>query len=143
MANTSSASIPLALGQAERRTDGCAPGGTSRKEHLRGAFFRARRALEDMLQARHGRVVNVSSVVAERGNPGQANDAAANVGPLGFTGTIAREIARRSLTCDAVTPGVTETDMTADVNGAAPPVKGGVGAYVNPCTGGARQWPTC
>jgi 3-oxoacyl-[acyl-carrier protein] reductase len=96
-----------------------------------------------MLQAHRGRIVNVSSVVAERGNPGHANDAAAKVRPLGFTRTIAREIARRSITCDAVTPGVIETDMTADVNAAAPPVDGGVGAYVNPCTRGARQWPTC
>jgi len=96
-----------------------------------------------MLQARRGRIVNVSSVVAERGNPGQANDAAAKAGPLGFTRTVARDIARHSITCDAVTPGVIETDMTADVNGAAPPVDGGVGAYVNPCTGGAHEWPTC
>jgi 3-oxoacyl-[acyl-carrier protein] reductase len=83
--------------------------------NLNGAFFCARRALEDMLKARWGRIVNVSSVVAERGNPGQANYAAAKAGLLGFTRTIAREMARKGITCNAVTPGVIETDMTADV----------------------------
>jgi 3-oxoacyl-[acyl-carrier protein] reductase len=83
--------------------------------NLNGAFFCARRALEDMLKARWGRIVNVSSVVAERGNPGQANYAAAKAGLLGFTRTIAREMARKGITCNAVTPGVIETDMTADL----------------------------
>jgi 3-oxoacyl-[acyl-carrier protein] reductase len=83
--------------------------------NLNGAFFCARRALEDMLKARWGRIVNVSSVVAERGNPGQANYAAAKAGLLGFTRTIAREMARKGVTCNAVTPGVIETDMTTDV----------------------------
>jgi NAD(P)-dependent dehydrogenase (short-subunit alcohol dehydrogenase family) len=68
-----------------------------------------------MLKARWGRIVNVSSVVAEHGNPGQANYAAAKAGLLGFTRTIAREMARKGITCNAVTPGVIETDMTADV----------------------------
>ena len=67
-----------------------------------------------MLQARWGRIVNVSSVVAERANPGQANYAAAKAGLLGFTRTVAREMARKGITCNAVTPGVIETDMTAE-----------------------------
>jgi 3-oxoacyl-[acyl-carrier protein] reductase len=83
--------------------------------NLSGAFHCTRQALDDMLKARWGRVVNVSSVVAERGNPGQANYAAAKAGLLGFTRTIAREMARKGITCNAVTPGVIETDMTADV----------------------------
>jgi NAD(P)-dependent dehydrogenase (short-subunit alcohol dehydrogenase family) len=85
--------------------------------NLSGAFHCTRRALDDMLKARWGRIVNVSSVVAERGNPGQANYAAAKAGLLGFTKTIAREMARKGITCNAVTPGVIETDMTADVAG--------------------------
>ena len=83
--------------------------------NLSGAFHCTRHALDDMLKARWGRIVNVSSVVAERGNPGQANYAAAKAGLLGFTRTIAREMARKGITCNAVTPGVIETDMTADV----------------------------
>jgi NAD(P)-dependent dehydrogenase (short-subunit alcohol dehydrogenase family) len=83
--------------------------------NLSGAFHCTRRALDDMLKARWGRVVNVSSVVAERGNPGQSNYAAAKAGLLGFTRTLAREMGRKGITVNAVTPGVIETDMTADV----------------------------
>jgi 3-oxoacyl-(acyl-carrier-protein) reductase len=83
--------------------------------NLNGAFHCTRRALDDMLKARWGRVINVSSVVAERGNPGQANYAAAKAGLLGFTRTLAREMGRKGITVNAVTPGVIETDMTTDV----------------------------
>jgi 3-oxoacyl-[acyl-carrier protein] reductase len=83
--------------------------------NLSGAFRCTRAALSPMLRARWGRIVNVSSVVAERGNPGQANYAAAKAGMLGLTRTIAREMARKGVTCNAVTPGVIETDMTTDV----------------------------
>src|SRR5437763_324434 len=61
------------------------------------------------------RTVNVSSVVALRANPGQANYAASKAGLVGFTKVVAREMARRGITCNAVTPGVIETDMTTDV----------------------------
>ena len=83
--------------------------------NLTGAFNCTRRALRSMLPERFGRIVNLSSVVAERGNPGQANYAAAKAGLLGFTRTIAREMARKGVTCNAVTPGLIETDMTAKV----------------------------
>jgi 3-oxoacyl-[acyl-carrier protein] reductase len=83
--------------------------------NLTGAFHCTQRALRSMLPARFGRIVNLSSVVAERGNPGQANYAAAKAGLLGFTRTIAREMARKGVTCNAVTPGLIETGMTADV----------------------------
>jgi 3-oxoacyl-[acyl-carrier protein] reductase len=83
--------------------------------NLSGAFHCTRSALSPMLRARWGRIVNVSSVVAERANPGQANYAAAKAGLLGFTRTVAREMARKGVTCNAVTPGVIETDMTTDV----------------------------
>jgi NAD(P)-dependent dehydrogenase (short-subunit alcohol dehydrogenase family) len=83
--------------------------------NLSGAFHCTRAALNSMLRARWGRIVNVSSVVAERGNPGQANYAAAKAGMLGLTRTIAREMARKGVTCNAVTPGVIDTDMTTDV----------------------------
>jgi 3-oxoacyl-[acyl-carrier protein] reductase len=83
--------------------------------NLNGAFHCTRRALDDMLKARFGRIVNVSSIVAVHGNPGQANYAAAKAGLLGFTRTIAREMARKGITCNAVAPGVIETDMTEGV----------------------------
>jgi 3-oxoacyl-[acyl-carrier protein] reductase len=83
--------------------------------NLTGAFHCTRSALNDMLGARWGRIVNVSSVVAERANAGQANYVAAKAGLLGFTRTVAREMAKRGVTCNAITPGVIETDMTADL----------------------------
>ena len=83
--------------------------------NLSGAFHCTRRALDDMLKARWGRIVNVSSVVAERANPGQANYVAAKAGLLGFTRTLAREMGRKGITVNAVTPGVIDTDMTTDV----------------------------
>jgi NAD(P)-dependent dehydrogenase (short-subunit alcohol dehydrogenase family) len=83
--------------------------------NLDGAFYCTRRALDDMLKARWGRIVNISSVVAQRANPGQANYGAAKAGMLSLTRTIAREMARKGITCNAITPGVIETDMTTDV----------------------------
>ena len=83
--------------------------------NLNGAFHCIRQALDDMLTARWGRIVNISSVVAERANPGQSNYGAAKAGMLSLTRTIAREMARKGITCNAVTPGVIETDMTAGV----------------------------
>jgi 3-oxoacyl-[acyl-carrier protein] reductase len=83
--------------------------------NLSGAFHCTRRALGSMLKARWGRIVNVSSVAAVHANPGQANYAASKAGLLALTGTVAREMARKGITCNAVTPGVVETDMTADV----------------------------
>jgi 3-oxoacyl-[acyl-carrier protein] reductase len=65
------------------------------------------------MKARYGRIVNVSSVVGLTGNPGQANYAAAKAGLLGLTKALAREIASRSITVNAVCPGFIETDMTA------------------------------
>jgi NAD(P)-dependent dehydrogenase (short-subunit alcohol dehydrogenase family) len=85
--------------------------------NLTGAFHCTRRGLDDMLKARWGRIVNVSSVVAERANPGQGNYVAAKAGLLGFTRVVAREMARKGITCNAVTPGVIETDMTAGMDG--------------------------
>lgn len=83
--------------------------------NLTGAFHCTRQALDDMLPARWGRIVNVSSMVAERANPGQSNYVAAKAGLLGFTRTVAREMAKRGITCNAVTPGMIATDMTAEI----------------------------
>jgi 3-oxoacyl-[acyl-carrier protein] reductase len=83
--------------------------------NLDGAFNCTQRALGPMLSARWGRVVNVSSVVAERANSGQANYAAAKAGLLALTRTVAREMARKGITCNAVVPGLIDTEMTEDV----------------------------
>jgi 3-oxoacyl-[acyl-carrier protein] reductase len=85
--------------------------------NLSGAFHCTKQALDDMLRSRWGRIVNVSSIVAERANAGQANYAASKAGLLGLTRTIAREMGKRGITCNAVTPGFIDTDMTASLNG--------------------------
>jgi NAD(P)-dependent dehydrogenase (short-subunit alcohol dehydrogenase family) len=85
------------------------------RTNLTGAFNCTRRALGGMLRERWGRVVNVSSVVAEHANPGQANYVAAKLGLLGMTRTVAREMASRGITVNAVTPGLIDTEMSAEV----------------------------
>jgi 3-oxoacyl-[acyl-carrier protein] reductase len=85
--------------------------------NLNGAFHCTKRGLETMLKARWGRIVNISSVVAERANPGQANYVASKAGLLGFTRVVAREMGKRNITCNAITPGVIDTDMTAGLEG--------------------------
>jgi 3-oxoacyl-[acyl-carrier protein] reductase len=83
---------------------------------LTAAFRLTRRALKSMMRARSGRIVNISSAVALRANPGQSNYAAAKAGLIAFTKTAAVEVARRGVTINAVAPGWIETEMTADVS---------------------------
>jgi NAD(P)-dependent dehydrogenase (short-subunit alcohol dehydrogenase family) len=83
--------------------------------NLTGAFNCTKRGLEDMLKARWGRIVNVSSVSAQRANSGQANYAASKAGLLGFTRVVAKEMGKRNITANAVTPGFIATDMTAEL----------------------------
>lgn len=83
---------------------------------LSAAFRLTRRALKGMIRARTGRIINISSVVALRANPGQANYAAAKAGLIAFTKTAAVEVARRGVTINAVAPGWIETEMTAGVS---------------------------
>jgi 3-oxoacyl-[acyl-carrier protein] reductase len=83
--------------------------------NLSAAFRTTRRALRAMLRARYGRIVNVASVVGQRANPGQANYAASKGGLIAFTRTVAAEVARRSVTVNAVAPGLVETSMTEGI----------------------------
>jgi 3-oxoacyl-[acyl-carrier protein] reductase len=83
---------------------------------LTAAFRLTRRALRAMLRARTGRIVNVSSVVGLRANPGQANYAAAKAGLIALTKTAAVEVARRGITVNAVAPGWIDTEMTAGIS---------------------------
>ncbi|PYS95267.1 MAG: 3-oxoacyl-[acyl-carrier-protein] reductase [Acidobacteria bacterium] len=80
--------------------------------NLTGAFEMTRAVLPAMVKARYGRIVNVSSVVALMGNPGQANYCAAKAGLIGFTKSLAREVASRQITVNAVAPGFIDTEMT-------------------------------
>jgi NAD(P)-dependent dehydrogenase (short-subunit alcohol dehydrogenase family) len=83
--------------------------------NLTGAFNCTKRGLEDMLRARWGRIVNVSSITATRVNSGQANYAASKAGLLAYTRVVAKEMGKRNITANAVTPGFIETDMTAEL----------------------------
>jgi 3-oxoacyl-[acyl-carrier protein] reductase len=81
--------------------------------NLTGVFHCTQSALKPMLKQRSGRIVNLTSVVGITGNAGQANYAASKAGIIGFTKSVAREVASRSITVNAVAPGLIETDMTA------------------------------
>jgi 3-oxoacyl-[acyl-carrier protein] reductase len=81
--------------------------------NLTGTFLITQALLNSFLRARWGRIINISSIVGEAGQAGQANYAASKAGLLGFTKSLAREVASRSVTVNAVAPGYIETAMTA------------------------------
>jgi 3-oxoacyl-[acyl-carrier protein] reductase len=83
--------------------------------NLTATFRATRHALAPMLRARFGRVVNVASIVGPRANAGQANYAASKAGVIGFTKTVAVEVARRGVTVNAVAPGLIETALTEEI----------------------------
>lgn len=87
--------------------------------NLKGAFLCAKAAARPMMRARYGRIVNLTSVVALRGNPGQVNYCASKAGLIGMTKSLARELGSRGITVNAVAPGYIQTDMTADMPDAA------------------------
>jgi 3-oxoacyl-[acyl-carrier protein] reductase len=85
--------------------------------NLTATFRATREALAPMLRARFGRIVNVASIVGPRANAGQANYAASKAGVIGFTKTVAVEVARRGVTVNAVAPGFIETALTEEILG--------------------------
>ncbi|MEM7163995.1 MAG: 3-oxoacyl-[acyl-carrier-protein] reductase [Planctomycetota bacterium] len=84
--------------------------------NLRGTFLCARAVLRAMLKQRSGRIINITSVVGLNGNAGQANYSASKAGIIGFTKSLAREVASRSVTVNCIAPGLIDTDMTQALN---------------------------
>lgn len=80
--------------------------------NLKSAYRMSKLVLRGMMKAREGRIINITSVVATIGNPGQTNYAAAKAGMVGFTKSLAREVASRNVTVNCVAPGYIDTDMT-------------------------------
>ncbi|MGO8766176.1 MAG: 3-oxoacyl-[acyl-carrier-protein] reductase [Limisphaerales bacterium] len=84
--------------------------------NLKGAFLLTKAFFRVFAKQRAGRIINVSSVIGLIGNPGQANYAASKAGLIGFTQSVARELASRGVTVNAIAPGFIETDMTAELS---------------------------
>ena len=85
--------------------------------NLKAVFCLSKAAMRGMMKARHGRIINVTSVVGHLGNPGQANYCAAKAGVAGMTRSLARELGSRNITVNCVAPGLIATDMTKDLEG--------------------------
>ncbi|MCI8628548.1 MAG: 3-oxoacyl-[acyl-carrier-protein] reductase [Firmicutes bacterium] len=81
--------------------------------NLKGSFNITRHTINHMIKKRCGAIINISSIVGVMGNAGQANYAASKAGVIGMTKSVAREVASRGITCNAIAPGFIETDMTA------------------------------
>ena len=84
--------------------------------NLTGTFNMTKGVIRGMIKNKHGRIINISSVVGEIGNLGQSNYSAAKAGIIGFTKSIAREVATRGITVNAIAPGFVETEMTNDLS---------------------------
>lgn len=87
--------------------------------NVRGAYLCSQAALRGMLRARWGRIVNMSSAIAIRGNPGQTAYAASKSALVGITKSLAREVGVKGITVNAICPGLVDTDMTSHLSGAA------------------------
>ncbi len=85
--------------------------------NLTGVFLCTKAVTKTMLKQRSGRIINIASVAGQMGNPGQANYSAAKAGVIGMTKTVAKELASRGVTVNAVAPGFIATDMTQDLKG--------------------------
>lgn len=84
--------------------------------NLKGSFYMMRAVSKKMLRQRSGRIINISSIVGLHGNPGQVNYSASKAGIIGMTKSLAKELASRSITVNAIAPGMIDTDMTGSMN---------------------------
>ncbi len=84
--------------------------------NLSGAFYCAKAAARPMLKGDYGRIINITSVIGQMGNAGQANYAASKAGLIGFTKSVAKELGSRGITCNAIAPGFIATDMTGELS---------------------------
>lgn len=84
--------------------------------NLSGAFYCTKAATRPLLKSSAGRIINITSVIGQTGNAGQANYAASKAGLIGFTKSVAKELGSRSVTCNAIAPGFITTDMTHEMN---------------------------
>src|SRR6186713_2183767 len=83
------------------------------KVNLNSVFYMTKQVIKPMMKARNGAIINMSSVIGEMGNAGQASYAASKAGVIGFTKSIAKELGSRNIRCNAIAPGFVETDMTS------------------------------
>ncbi len=83
--------------------------------NLNGVFFLTKEVVAKMMRKRYGRIINISSIVGQMGNPGQANYVASKAGVIGFTKAVAREVASRNITVNAIAPGYVATPMTENL----------------------------
>ena len=84
--------------------------------NLNSVFYMTKQVIKPMMKARSGSIINMSSVIGEMGNAGQASYAASKAGIIGFTKSVAKELGSRNIRCNAIAPGFVETDMTSYLN---------------------------
>jgi 3-oxoacyl-[acyl-carrier protein] reductase len=84
--------------------------------NLKGVYAMTKAAIRPMMSQKRGKIINITSVVGLTGNPGQANYCASKAGVIGFTKSVAKEVASRGITVNAIAPGFIETDMTGKLN---------------------------